>query len=657
MSLLTLALAACGGTSSQTPGSGDPKNDPTASLTANPTTLVSGGTATLTWTTSNATSVTIDPSVSSTTLPVSGSATVTPSSTTTYKLTATGAGGTATASVTVTVTVANTPPTVTLTASPAAIASGGTATLTWTSSNATSVSIDPSVSATPLALSGSATVAPTSTTTYTITATGAAGTATATATVTVGPTVTLTAGPTTIFTGGTATLTWATTNATSVSIAPAVGTDPLPVNGSAPVTPSATTTYTITATDGQQTATATAVVTVLPPGAAQSPIQHLIVVILQNHSFDNLFGTFPNANGLTADDPGYNQKDGSGITVSPTLLSNLDNANLNHSRKTYLATYDNGLMDKFAATNGDLSMQYADDTVFGTADDGKTYGVKTLWDYASQYALADNFFGSALNTEPAQMLYMMAATVHDLVTSTALPHYDKCSAVELSKNPSGSIAAPLTERNIGDQMNAQKVTWAWYQGNFSNSVDGNCQNYIPQENPFQYFTSTEYAPNLGDFSLVNFQKSLTDAVLPSVTFITPGPAYGMHPGSGDAANGIEWLDNLVQTVQKSPVWPDTAILVLWDESGGWYDHVPPPQLPNTQGLGMRVPVILISPFAKAGTISHQQMDFVSITRFIQWNWGLGMFNDPAHPEQPAREQQSGDICDLFDTTKTSCGGP
>jgi phospholipase C len=72
---------------------------------------------------------------------------------------------------------------------------------------------------------------------------------------------------------------------------------------------------------------------------------------------------------------------------------------------------------------------------------------------------------------------------------------------------------------------------------------------------------------------------------------------------------------------------------------------------------MRVPVLLISPFAKTGTISHQQMDFVSITRFIQWNWGLGMFNDSAHPEQPTREQQSGDICDLLDTSKTTCAGP
>ena len=645
MVLLALTLTACGGSSSSSPP--DDPAKPTVTLIASASSVNSGGSATLTWTSANATSVAIAPSIGTTALALSGSAPVTPATTTTYTITATGAGGTASSSVTITVTPVGQPPTVTLIATPTAISSGKTATLTWTSANATSVSISPSVSATTLALSGSASVAPTSTTTYTITATGPGGTATATATVTFTatplPTVTLTASPTTIFTGGTVTLTWTSSNADTVSIAPAVGTAPLPVNGSAATTASASTTYTITATGGGQTATATATVTVLPQGTAQSEIHHLIVVILQNHSFDNLFGTYPGANGLGPTVPGYSQVDASGATITPTLLPNLNNANLNHSYSTYTASYDGGKMDKFAYTNGDLSMQYADNTVFGTAKDGKVYGVTTLWDYAQQYVLADNFFGSAMNTEPAQMLYMTAATIHDDRTAGSLPYYDKCSAVEKAKS-GGSISVPLTETNIGDQMNAAKVSWTYAQGNYSTSVNGTCDNYIPQENPFQYFTSTQYSANLQDFSFSSFQNNLTDSALPSVMFITPGPSVGMHPGSGDAANGIEWLDTFVQTVKNSQVWPDTAIVVLWDESGGWYDHVPPPQFPNSQSLGMRVPVILISPFAKTGVVSHQQMDFVSITRFIQWNWGLGLFTDPA---QNAREQQSGDICDLL----------
>lgn len=555
-------------------------------------------------------------------------------------------------------------PTATIQAASSQITPGQSATLTWTSTNATTISIDPSVGTTALPLSGSATVSPAATTTYKLTATGAGGSATSAATVSVTgppptPTVTLTAAPSVITTGGTATLTWTSSNAASVSIAPSVGTAPLPLNGTASITLAATTTYTITATSGQQTASATATVTAVPPGTPKSAISHIIIVMMQNHSFDNLFGTFPMANGLDPTAPSYTQAAcGSNVppcvatsaTVSPTLLNTLTTADLNHDGTSYMAAYDAGKMDKYAVTNGDLSMQYFDSTVSGTTTDGKTYSLATIWGYAQQYALADNFFASAMNSEPANMLYMVAATIHDTYTAGSEPYYDHCSAHDVARS-GGTIAQPLTETTVGDQMNANNVPWVWYQVNFATSVDSTCVDYVPQENPFQYFTSTQNAANLQDFKLSEFQTTLGGSSLPAVIFITPAPVASMHPGGGDMSNGIQWLDNLVQAVKNSPAWSSTAIVILWDESGGWYDHVPPPQLPNTVGLGARVPVIFVSPFAKPGAISHQQMDFVSILRFIQWNWGLGMFTDPT---QAAREQQTGDLCDLL---TTPCASP
>jgi phospholipase C len=545
-------------------------------------------------------------------------------------------------------------PTASLQASTSQVTAGQSVTLTWTSTNATSISIDPSVSATALPMSGSASVSPAATTTYKLTATGAGGSASSTVTVTVSapapaPTVTLTANPTTIAAGATSTLTWTSTNATSVSIDNGVGAGAVP-NGTATVTPAATTTYTITATSGAQTATATATVTVTA-SIPKSEISHLIVVIMQNHSFDHLFETFPGANGAKAGDPGYSQADASGTLVSPTLLTSLASADQTvdpaHDNAHYTADYDGGAMDGYAKTEGAYSMQYYDKTSSGTTKDGKTFSMATIWDYAQQYALADNFFASAMYSEPANMLYLVSATVHDPFTAGKLPAYDKCDANQVG----GKIAPALTETTVGDQMNAAKISWTWYQGGYSTSVDGTCVNYVPQENPFQYFTSTQYSTNLQDFNLATFQTTLTNGSLPSVSFITPPPGSSMHPGSGDVSNGIEWLDGLVNLVKNSPEWPSTAIVLLWDESGGWYDHVPPPQLANSVGLGARVPVIVISPFAKAGTISHTQMDFVSVLRFIQWNWALGTFTDAA---QAAREQQSGDICDLLLST---CAAP
>lgn len=411
----------------------------------------------------------------------------------------------------------------------------------------------------------------------------------------------------------------------------------------------ATATYTITASGNGQTAKATATVTVIAAQATASPISHLIVVVMQNHSFDNLFGTYPMAGGLDPDAPSYRQKDAKGTVVTPALLPSLDTPDLDHSQAAYSASYDNGKMDKFALTNGALAMGYFDSSLSGQAKDGKTYGMATVWGYAQQYALADRFFSSAMRDEPANMLYMVAATVHDAWTAGSLPYYDHCSALQAGNGT--TIAPPLTETNVGDQLTAKGISWVWYQGQYATSVDGSCQNYVPQENPFQYFTSTENAANLQDFDMANFQQTLANGTLPAVAWITPDPVASMHPGAGNLANGIEWLDNLVTLVKNSSAWPSTAMVVLWDESGGWYDHVPPPQLANSMGLGPRVPVIVISPFAKAGAVSHQQMDFVSILRFIQWNWGVGMFPDPA---QAAREQQSGDLCDLL---TTPCAAP
>lgn len=513
-----------------------------------------------------------------------------------------------------------------------------------------------------MAVSGSTTVNPTTTTTYTLTATSSAGgTVTATATVTVQkmmPTVTFTASPSTITAGQTSTLTWSTTNATTVSIDQGIGI--VSASGTTVVSPTNTTQYTLTATGSGGTATATTTVTVPMAGTTNSPISHLVILMMQNHSLDNLFGTFPGANGLNATLPSYHQVDAAGKTVSPTAITSLTTADLDHNQPVYAGSWDGGKMDKFAFEEGDLSMQYYNSSLSGMTNDNKPYGISTLWNYATEYSLADNFFMSAMNSEPAQELYMVAATVHSNHNSSALPFYDPCSTVEQQAQGAGTIAAPMTETNVGDQLTAKQISWAYSQINYANSQNGTCTDYVPQENPFQYFTSTaNSSDHIQNFTMASFKDMLTSGTLPSVYWIQPDGARDMHPGAGNVLDGIEFIDNVVQAVKKSGEWQSTAIIVLWDESGGWYDHVPPPQLsvadsgvlPGGQGLGMRVPVIVISPYAKTNYISHQQMDFVSILRFIQWNWNLGEIQDT---NQHAREQQSGDLCDLL-TSK--CGAP
>lgn len=390
-----------------------------------------------------------------------------------------------------------------------------------------------------------------------------------------------------------------------------------------------------------------------PSSVPRSAIKHLVILVMQNASFDHLFGTYPGANGLDSSLPSYHQVDQAGTTVTPQLMTDLSPADLHHTAESYQTAFDSGKMDKYAFENGDESMGYYDSTSIGTTNDGQQFGVNTLWTYAQQYALADNFYAAAMASEPSNMLYMTSAGVGTGSDPYGYPQLDACSAELFQQNQSigATMTPPLTFQNIGDQLSAAKISWAWAQEFFSNEQNGSCLHYVPQENPFQYFQTTANSANVQNFTLINFESQLSAGTVPSVMWVNPSPGHSMHPGQGNISNGIEWLDNFVHAVKNSSAWTNTAIIVIWDESGGWYDHVAPPQLNGTIGLGARVPVLVISPFAKANYISNQQMDLVSVLRFIQWNWAIGPFSDSG---QAAREAQSGNICDLLTTT---CGNP
>ncbi len=345
----------------------------------------------------------------------------------------------------------------------------------------------------------------------------------------------------------------------------------------------------------------------------QSPVKHLIVLVLQNRSFDHMFGLFPGVNGIQPGVPGYSQTDSAGNTVIPFALSSLDTSDLNHSYSSYVRVWDNGLMDKYAYYNGDLAMGHYD---------GSMVGVSLLWKWAQQYALADNFFASTMASAPRNMLNMIAAN-DDGQTSIQLPAYGPC-------NGTTDLASPYTFPNVGDQLTAANHTWKWFHEAY-----GDCGNYVPQENPFQYFTST-HTTGIADLSV--FFTDLTAGTLPEVSFVSPAPWHDLHPGSTNILGAFQWIDSFLTQVQSSSVWADCAIVITFDENGGWWDHGPPPQT-VAHGLGMRVPTLVISPFAKKGYISHAQTDYVSILNFIQWNWGLAPLNQ--------RNQQSDNLRDMF----------
>ncbi|HKD78194.1 MAG TPA: alkaline phosphatase family protein [Candidatus Angelobacter sp.] len=352
-----------------------------------------------------------------------------------------------------------------------------------------------------------------------------------------------------------------------------------------------------------------------PTPVTKPQVKNVIVVIMQNRSFDHLFGTFPGANGIAPGVPGFSQVDAKGATVTPQLLTVLSTPDLPHLRSDFLRVWDSGAMDKYAFYNGDVAMGHYDNT---------TQGMSVLWGWAQQFALGDNFFPSVMADAPTNQLYLVAADDNNTPTSID-PFFPPCNtAVAVAK-------AGYTFQHIGDQLATKGLTWAWYQENL-----GVCTSYVSQENPFQFFTDSHDSPNVRDLS--KFAADITSATPPTVAFVQPGPTHSMHPGGGAITNGINWLNSFVQEIQGSPVWSNAAIIVIWDSSGGWWDHVPPPQV-DSQGYGPRVPLLVISPLAKKNYISHVQMDDVSILKFIQNTFGLPALN--------ARNQLGNDISDMF----------
>jgi len=350
------------------------------------------------------------------------------------------------------------------------------------------------------------------------------------------------------------------------------------------------------------------------PVTQAAAIKNVVVVIMQNRSFDNLFGTFPGANGIKAGVPGFTQTTSTGATVTPQLLTSTSTPDLPHTRNDFLRVWDNGAMDKYAFFNGVTSMGHYDNT---------SPGVGTLWSWAQQFALADNFFPSVMGDAPTNQLYLVAADDNN-DPGTLQPFFPPC-------NTQVKASAGYTFQHVGDQLTTKGLTWGWYAEDLNN-----CSFYVPQENPFQFFTDSHSSTSVKDFS--NFAADLNSGKLPAVSYIQPAPGHSMHPGSGAITGGITWLDGFIKQIQATPVWSNAAIIVIWDSSGGWWDHVPPPQV-DAQGYGPRVPMLVISPFAKKNYISHIQMDDVSILRFIQRTFGLVPLN--------ARNQLGNDLNDMF----------
>ncbi|MDD5369505.1 MAG: alkaline phosphatase family protein [Anaerolineaceae bacterium] len=365
--------------------------------------------------------------------------------------------------------------------------------------------------------------------------------------------------------------------------------------------------------------------------ATTTPIKHLIVVMQENHTFDNYFGTYPAADGIPANTRmPVDANDPSAGFVEPFHIGNYPVIDLSHSAATFALQFDDGRMDGFVSAlnsrkqNGKLAMGYYNDQ-----------DIPYYWNLADNYVLFDRLFSSARDGSFANHMYWVAA---------APPASDN---VRLSNGAYDKVPT------IFDRLQAKGVSWKFYVQNYDPTIT--YRNLGPGGNrasqvvwvPLLNFDRFLDDPNLSQHivDLNQYFVDLKNGTLPEVAYIAPSGASEHPPGS--LTSGQRFIKTLIQELMRSEYWDSSAFMLLYDDWGGWYDHVVPPQV-DQNGYGLRVPGILVSAYAKKGFIDNTQLDFTSILKFIEDNWGLeplsqrdkgannflGAFDFIQHPRRP-----------------------
>ncbi|MBV9271642.1 MAG: hypothetical protein JO165_11125 [Candidatus Eremiobacteraeota bacterium] len=337
----------------------------------------------------------------------------------------------------------------------------------------------------------------------------------------------------------------------------------------------------------------------------------------ENRSFDNIFSGFPNADAATS---GF-MHDGTSVPLATTSFEQMAGGgwvDIDHSRQSFDSAYYQG-------TNSGFDLEYVGGKpgertqlagAFPYAHLPRSE-VHPYWNMASSYTLADRMFESIGAPSFQAHLYLVAGQSFTTIGNpSAIPW--GCDA------PPGTYTLALingVEQNgpfpcfnnttLGDELDAASVSWRYYAPRIGGDTGSIWSVY-------DAFHQIRYGADWSTHVISPETQALTDFAagnLPAVTWVVPSFANSDHPSAG-SATGPSWVASLVNSIGQSPAWSSTAIIILWDDWGGWYDHVVPPQL-DDYGLGFRVPMIVISPYAKRGHVSHAQYESGSILRFIE----------------------------------------
>jgi phospholipase C len=461
-----------------------------------------------------------------------------------------------------------------------------------------------------------------------------------------------------------------------------------------------------------------------------TPIKHVIVIFDENISVDHYFATYPYATNPPGEPVFQGAKDTPRINnlLSGGLLTENPNStqpfrmdtgvasvtcDQNHDYTPEQQAADHGLMDKYPQYTGTGSAPGAlcndynkgPGVVMGYFD-GNT--VTAMWNYAQNYAMSDNSYGTMFGPSSVGALNLIAGTTQTATLFPTKPNGKPASAsgyiaggattgpvigdprpagdecVLTNPQLQGTTMVSIAGTNVGDLLNAKNITWGWFQGGFiatgfdamgraicaehhvglaGDDAVETVGDYIPHHEPFQYFESTQNLHHVRasnrtltgtssdgthhQYDTGDFWWALANGYLPAVTYLKAAAYQDGHPGYSDPIDEQVWLVSVINAVMTSPYWDDAAIIIAYDDSDGWYDHVlgpvvnqsavsddalagtadcGSPAAASTQGqcgYGPRLPLVVISPYAKQNYVDHLTTDQSSILRFIEENWNLG----------------------------------
>ncbi|HET9724917.1 MAG TPA: alkaline phosphatase family protein [Actinomycetota bacterium] len=431
-----------------------------------------------------------------------------------------------------------------------------------------------------------------------------------------------------------------------------------------------------------------------PTGSTASPgpaerlrgfenIQHVVFIVQENRSFDHYFGTFPGAEGIPM------TKDGEskvcvpdpvlGECVPPYHDPTLVQFGGPHGHPHSVADVDGGAMDGFVRVLVNGPNDCADDrTLRSCRDDLGPQGqpdvmswhdareIPNYWAYAERFLLQDHMFAPADSWTLPSHLFLVSAwsasCADPLDPMSCRSDLAVDGAVDLQRH--GEHPAIYAWTPITYLLTEAGVSWAYYIGDDTCRMpEDPCprlgdarRSTPPAQNPLPSFTTTHEQDDFGNIRLhADLYQQIRDGTLPSVSWVMPAGRSSEHPGNGaPLTKGQAHVTRVVNAIMRSDLWETTAIFLTWDDWGGFYDHIQPPRV-DENGYGIRVPGLLISPWAKAGTVDSQVLTFDSYLKFIEDLFLGGARLDPATMSRPdsrptVREEVSilGDLRKEFD---------